>query len=84
MEPSGEHFRGRLLCRSKGSRVAFIDMRYGAAADHPIYQYCRWLALQQKADDFLREPVTLGGLPARAASHMQDFHHLIDLSKLLS
>jgi hypothetical protein len=50
-------------------------MRHRASANHPIYQYCRRLALQQKAEDFLREPVTLGGLPARAAGNMQNFHH---------
>ena len=27
-----KYFRERLSCRSEGNRVAFIDMRYGAAA----------------------------------------------------
>ena len=32
-----KYFRGRSLRSTKSSRVTFIDMRYGAAANHPIY-----------------------------------------------
>ena len=32
--------------------------------------------LQQKANNLLRDPVTLGSLPARAATDMQNSDHL--------
>jgi len=51
-------------------------MRYGAITDNPVYQGCRRLTLWQEADNPLRESIAFGGLPARAATDTQDFHHL--------
>jgi hypothetical protein len=75
------HLVGRAIA---GERLEFggqvghggVNVREGAPAHHAVDQCGRGLLLEQKPDDFLREPVAFGGLPAGAATQVQDFHDL--------
>jgi hypothetical protein len=55
----------------------------GAVADLPIYEGGRRIILQQQSYNLPRQPVTLGLVPARAATKMEDFIHQHILSLTL-
>ncbi|MNP67580.1 hypothetical protein D3C76_1634290 [compost metagenome] len=61
---------GRLL----GNRVRLVDRGQRVTTDHPLDHGCRWMGLQQKANDVFRQPIAFGRFAARAASNVEDFH----------
>ena len=75
----GKQFRERPLRCAKSRCVIFIKIDEGAAY-RSSDDRCRGLAIQQMADDCLRQPVALRRLPAGAANQMQYFHDRLSIA----